>query len=251
LYVFAFLGRVFALLAQADKTHHLRRKRYTLSCIHRYGLVVSFDLLRTTTTLLSMQSLPFHAGELELHHICALPFTEPRDNPTLPGSALSRYAGWLQRAPLVAVGTLDARGQVWSTLWGGETGFLLSPGRDILAVQARIGTVVANEDSDKKTRTADEDSETGTSELWSWAADPVAASFLNSASGVAASSRMVSLLAVDLEARSRVKLFGNLLASNAKSGDEISPGDPRDVQLVLKIEQALGQCLKPILLRSL
>jgi len=192
-----------------------------------------------------MQSLPFHAGELELHRICALPSTESRDNPTLPGSALFRYAGWLQRAPLVAVGTLDALGRPMTTLWGGESGFLLSPGRDILAVQARIGTVLSGEDSDNKRRTVGEESEKETSEPWSWAADPVAASFSNNVSGVAASSRMVSLLAVDLETRNRVKLFGNLLASNAKCGDDTSPEDPRDVQLVLKIEQALGERLKP------
>lgn len=190
-----------------------------------------------------MQSLPFHAGELELHRLCALPSTEPRDNPTLPGSALFRYASWLQRAPLVAVGTLDASGRPWTTLWGGEGGFLLSPGRDILAVQARIGTVLSSESSNSEAQTADDSGEKGTSAHWSWAADPVARSFSNSTSGMAVTSRMVSLLAVDLEARNRVKLFGNLIASNAGSGDGTGPGDPRAVQLVLKIQQALGECL--------
>ena len=192
-----------------------------------------------------MQSLPFHAGELELHRICALPSIEPRDNPTLPGSALFRYAAWLQRAPLVAVGALDAYGQIWTTMWGGESGFLLSPGRDILAVQARIGTVVSSEVTGGKTQTEDEDAERKMSEPWSWAADPVAASFSSNALSVAESSRMVSLLAVDLEARNRVKLFGNLIASNAKSGSEGDPGDPRAVQLVLKVQQALGESFRP------
>lgn len=190
-----------------------------------------------------MQSLPFHAGELELHRIFALASIEPRDNPTLPGSALFRYAAWLQRAPLVAVGTLDAYGQIWTTMWGGESGFLLSPGQDILAVQARIGAVVSSEVIGGKTQTVDEDAERKMSGPWSWAADPVAASFSNKALGVADSSRMVSLLAVDLEARNRVKLFGNLIASGAKSGDEADPDDPRAVQLVLKIQQALGESL--------
>jgi len=130
-------------------------------------------------------------------------------------------------------------------MWGGDSGFLLSPGRDILAVQARIGAVVSSEVTGGKTRTEDEDVERKMSEPWSWAADPVAASFSNNALGAAESSRMVSLLAVDLEARNRVKLFGNLIASNAKSGNEGDPGDPRAVQLVLKVQQALGESFGP------
>jgi len=130
-------------------------------------------------------------------------------------------------------------------MWGGDSGFLLSPGRDILAVQARIGAVVSSEVTGGKTQTEDEDAERKMSEPWSWAADPVAASFSNNALGATENSRMVSLLAVDLEARNRVKLFGNLIASIAKSGNEGCPGDPRAVQLVLKVQQALGESFGP------
>jgi hypothetical protein len=188
-----------------------------------------------------MQALPFHAGEIELHRLCALPSTEPPDNPTLPGIALVRYASWLKRCPLVAVGTLDALGRPWTSLWGGKSGFLLAAGGDALVAQALIGTIASDEVSSGKRQTADEDDEKGTSEPWSWAADPVAACFSNKDSGVAVSSKMVSLLAVDLESRSRVKLSGNLIATIADSNEDSAPGAPRTAQLLLKIRQALGR----------
>jgi len=191
-----------------------------------------------------MQALPFHAGELELHRICALPRTEAPDNPTLPGTSLSRYATWLRRVPLVAVGTLDAQGQPWTALWSGESGMLQARGQ-ALAMRVRLGAAFPTKIDSRARGETETEWEQRFMGPWDWAADPVAASFHNmDGAPSTASPRMVSLLAVNLEERNRVKLFGTLTHScaNDEYDEDGDAGDDKvkDVMLVVKIEQALG-----------
>jgi hypothetical protein len=54
-----------------------------------------------------------------MHQLLRVP---PQDNPT--SAMLTPQASFmLQRAPLLAFGTLDSQSRPWTTLWGGEPGF--------------------------------------------------------------------------------------------------------------------------------
>lgn len=65
------------------------------------------------------EALPFHEGEINIHKTLHI---DPDGNPTTP--FLSPFASHvLQRAPLVALGTVDSDGRPWTSLWGGEPAF--------------------------------------------------------------------------------------------------------------------------------
>ncbi|KAJ5105653.1 Riboflavin synthase-like beta-barrel [Penicillium alfredii] len=153
-------------------------------------------------------------GEKEIQRLLRTP---PTDNPTI--SYLSpRAEFFLKTSLLLAPGRLDSQGRPWSTLWGGSEGFA-KPIADSLVrlqtqvdrhydsvVQALLGSV-ANHDAPQT-----QSQETG---------------------------KMVSGLAVDLENRRRVKLFGRM-ATGSLSGRDLG----KKAQLVIKIEEILGTCPK-------
>jgi hypothetical protein len=63
--------------------------------------------------------MPWNEGEEKMHRLLRVP---PQDNPT--SAMLTPQASFMfQRAPLLALGTLDAQSRPWATLWGGEPGF--------------------------------------------------------------------------------------------------------------------------------
>jgi len=151
----------------------------------------------------------FHAGEEEMHKLLNVP---QRDNPTSP--FLTPFASQvLLRSPLVALGTLDKEGRPWTTLWGGEPGFSRAIAQGIIGVKTTV----------EKTY------------------DPVLETlFAGKADGEVVQEtgkgRMVGGLAIDLEGRKRVKLFGRMVAGAlAKTEEGVG-----EVQLVVKIEQSLG-----------
>jgi hypothetical protein len=154
----------------------------------------------------------WHAGEEEMHKMLRVPHT---DNPTQP--YLTPFAqNLLMRSPLVALGTLDAQGRPWTTLWGGEPGFSRPIAQSIIGVKATVD------------RTN----------------DPVVETLLGGkADGEViqeqGTGKMVGGLAIDLESRRRVKLYGRMIAG-ALAATEEGIGE---VQLVVKIEQSLGKHL--------
>jgi hypothetical protein len=158
-----------------------------------------------------VEALEWHDGEERMHKLLQVP---NNDNPTSP--FLSPYASnVLIRSPLIALGTLDSGGRPWTTLWGGEEGFSRAIAQSIIGVKTTVD------------RTH----------------DPVLRELLgDKADGevvqVQGQGKMVSGLGINLETRSRVKLYGRMVAG-ALAATEEGVGE---VQLVVKIEQSLGKC---------
>jgi hypothetical protein len=152
----------------------------------------------------------WHAGEEEMHKALHVPH---QDNPTQPYLTPNGH-NILIRSPLVALGTLDDQGRPWTTLWGGEPGFSRAVAQSIIGVKATVDRTY----------------------------DPVVESLLGGQPDgevlqVQGTGKMVSGLGIDLESRRRVKLYGRMVAGVLAATDE----GIGDVQLVVKIEQSLGE----------
>ncbi|KAI9718730.1 MAG: hypothetical protein M1812_003904 [Candelaria pacifica] len=166
-------------------------------------------------------SLPFHDGEQKMHELLRLP---PNENPTSP--FLTPGAAYmLQRAPLLALGTLDSQGRPWTTIWGGETGFSRPIGQSIVGISTLVDTKY----------------------------DPVLENLLaeqedGNVVAKEGSGKMIGGLTIDLETRSRVKLYGKLIAGTRRPYNEEDGSQQLstrgEAQLVIKIEQSLGNCPK-------
>ncbi|KAJ9667413.1 hypothetical protein H2201_002614 [Coniosporium apollinis] len=163
-------------------------------------------------------ALPWSPGEETMHRLLRVP---EQDNPT--SSMLTPQAAFmLQRAPLLAVGTLDTSNRPWTTIWGGEPGFSRSLGASIVGVRTAVDgkydpvveTLVGGNGDGEVVR------ETGR-------------------------GRMVGGLAIDLATRKRVKLFGRMVAGALSRADVEAEGGEKggqgEIQLVVRIEQSLGQ----------
>lgn len=142
--------------------------------------------------------------------------TSERDNPTV--SALSPGAGYLlSTSPLLAVGAVDSEGRPWTTIWGGTPGFARDIGGSNIALKVPV------------------DAEH----------DPVVHALLGDfAEGQLAQEgfqgRMMSALAIDLEKRKRVKLFGRTMMGTI---GKIDGDGGKNIQLITNIEQSLGECV--------
>jgi NAD(P)H-flavin reductase/predicted pyridoxine 5'-phosphate oxidase superfamily flavin-nucleotide-binding protein len=176
-------------------------------------------------------ALPYHPGEQKMHALLHLP---SRDNPTV--SLLTQQAvSLLQRAPLLAIGTLDAENRPWTSIWGGASGFSEPLGGGILGTR----TIV---DGDY---------------------DPVVQALVGHVEKgemATGGEKMVAGLTIDLMTRKRVKIFGRVVAGCVSEVDveyRKSNGEGEDpaastpvkqkqdrVQLITKIEQSLGNCPK-------
>ncbi|KAH7397784.1 oxidoreductase-like protein [Cadophora sp. MPI-SDFR-AT-0126] len=155
----------------------------------------------------------WHAGEQEMHKLLRVPV---QDNPTQP-YLTPQASNSLIRSPLIALGTLDEEGRPWTTLWGGEAGFARAIAQGIIGVRTTVDREY----------------------------DPVLKVLLgDKADGevvqVQGTGKMVSGLTINLETRKRVKLYGRMVAG-ALAATEEGIGE---VQLVVKIEQSLGNCPK-------
>jgi len=145
-----------------------------------------------------------------MHKLLRLPHM---DNPTQPYLA-PNASYMLMRSPLIALGTLDSAGRPWTSLWGGEPGFSRPVAQSVMGVKTTVDRIH----------------------------DPVIEILLGGrADGEViqekGAGRMVSGLAIDLETRRRVKLYGRMVVA-ALSATEEGLGE---VQLVVKIEQSLGE----------
>lgn len=167
------------------------------------------------------QDMPWHDGEEQMQKALRVP---DMDNPTVPTMS-PQLANHLQIAPLVAIGTLDSEGRPWTTLWGnGDHGLARPLAQNIIGIKTAV---------------------TGKH-------DPVVEELVGKeATGEVVKEegegRMVSGLTVDLETRKRVKLYGRMIAGALSSRDDEVTGQQESIaetQLVLKIEQSLGNCPK-------
>lgn len=151
----------------------------------------------------------WHPGEDEMHKLLRVPEI---DNPTqLYLTPNASYT--LIRSPLVALGTLDSEGRPWTALWGGEAGCSRPIAQSIIGVRATVDRTF----------------------------DPLVDVLLGGkVDGEVvqeqAPGRMISGLAIDLENRRRVKLYGRMVAGAVAASEEVIG----EVQLAIKIEQSLG-----------
>ncbi|KAG9666458.1 putative oxidoreductase, partial [Aureobasidium melanogenum] len=167
------------------------------------------------------QALDFHEGEKMMQKKLRVP---EMDNPTIP--MLSPQASsMLQRAPLLAFGTLDSEGRPWTTVWGGRKGFSQSLGNSMIGIRTSVASksdpvVEALVGRNDKGEIVKEEGE----------------------------GRLLSGLAIDLDTRKRVKLAGRMVAGTLGStnGDKDSNdhGQQGILQLVARIDESLGNCPK-------
>ncbi|KAF2009562.1 oxidoreductase-like protein [Aaosphaeria arxii CBS 175.79] len=169
--------------------------------------------------------MPWSHGEHKMHELLHVP---EYDNPT--STSLTAQASFmLQRAPLLAFGTLDSQDRPWTTLWGGHPGFSQPLGGGMI----------------------------GTRTIVDGAHDPVVQSLtggVEKGEMIQNSNRMLSGLAIDLMTRKRVKIAGHMVAGalgevdvEYEDGSERLEGGPDkqdQLQLVYKVDQSLGNCPK-------
>ncbi|KAI5247901.1 oxidoreductase [Aureobasidium subglaciale] len=169
------------------------------------------------------QAQDFHEGEKSVQARLGVP---EMDNPTIP--MLSPQASnMLQRAPLLAFGTLDAGNRPWTTVWGGRTGFSRPLGNNMIGINTSVAVkldpvVEILVGRDAKGEIVKEEGE----------------------------GRLLSGLAIDLETRKRVKLAGRMVAgtlggTNDEKGSE-SSSQQGVLQLVAHVDESLeqGNCPK-------
>ncbi|KFY88865.1 hypothetical protein V500_06071 [Pseudogymnoascus sp. VKM F-4518 (FW-2643)] len=157
------------------------------------------------------QALPFHEGEINVHRALHV---SPPNNPTSP--FLSPFAARvLQRSPLIALGITDSQGRPWTSLWGGSPAFARPIAPSIIAINSAVGRTL----------------------------DPVIKELLGSdADGEVVQGGekgpLISGLAIDLDARLRVKFSGRMVAGALMEPEKGSGA--AEVRLVMKIERSLG-----------
>lgn len=177
------------------------------------NLFVSESLLFWDNSTFNMLSrvAGWHQGEEAMHQLLKVP---SRDNPTvqgLPGS----YAMRVTQSPLVALGTLDAEGRPWTSIWGGERGFAQPVAQGVLGFNSGVDTQH----------------------------DPVFEALWNGSREVGkvveysdVGGRVMSALAIDLDTRDRVKLAGRMIAG-AQTGEQ-------EAQMAMLVTESLGNCPK-------
>lgn len=152
----------------------------------------------------------WHTGEEEMHKLLRVP---QMDNPTSP-YLTPHAANILTHSPIMALGTLDSEGRPWTTLWGGEVGFSRPVAQSIIGMKTIVNR--------------------GLDPVLKVLLGDIAEGEVYQEKGV---GKMVSALAIDLESRRRVKLYGRMVAGTVEMTEE----DLGTVQLVVKIEQSLGK----------
>ncbi|KAF2429305.1 oxidoreductase-like protein [Tothia fuscella] len=170
-------------------------------------------------------SRPWHTGETRMHTLMNVP---ENDNPT--AYTLTPQAAYLlQRAPLLALGTLDSEGRPWTTLLGGENGFARPLGGDMVGLRVDVDA-----EFDPVVEVLVPRGRRGAGEV-------VKGEEVERGKGL-----LVGGLTIDLMTRKRVKIAGRMVVG-AVSGEGSDKGERMGVgemQLVCKIEQSLGNCPK-------
>lgn len=159
----------------------------------------------------------WHDGELAVHDLLHVPTHE---NPTSAGLP-PPYAYRVMHSPLVAVGTLDAGGRPWTTVWGAERGFARPIAQGVLGVNTALD---AKYDPVFKA-------------FWDGRDEAVGDVVKPSDGG----GRVMAGLSIDLETRDRVKLAGRMVAGAVVEKQESGAGQ---IQLAVHITESLGNCPK-------
>ena len=162
------------------------------------------------------EAMPWHDGESKMHDLMRTP---QRWNPSSP--FLTPGAGYMvQRAPLLALGTVDEQDRPWTTIWGGQGGFA----RPIAESAIGISTLVDRN------------------------YDPVLQTLLGGRKDgelieKEGEGKMVGGLTIDLETRKRVKLYGRMIAGAMerveKKGKKLR--GVGQAQLAVRIDESLGK----------
>ncbi|KAF1911989.1 hypothetical protein BDU57DRAFT_523264 [Ampelomyces quisqualis] len=170
-------------------------------------------------------AMPWNAGEERMHHLLRVP---PQDNPT--SAMLTPQAGYmLQHGPLLALGTLDSQSRPWTTLWGGSPGFSQPLGGGLIGIRTLVDS-------------------TQDAVVKALMGDTVDGEMSEPKDG----GNMLAGLAIDLMTRKRVKIAGKMIAGTVQEIDAEFEEDggskfttkQKQIQLVTKIEQSLGNCPK-------
>ncbi|RDW81161.1 putative oxidoreductase, FAD-binding [Aspergillus mulundensis] len=155
-------------------------------------------------------SVPWHDGESKMHRLLRVP---NQDNPTVP--FLNHGAGLLiRRSPLLAIGALDNEGKPWCSLWGGEEGLATPTSVSSFDIKTPVGRTY----------------------------DPVVESLLLDPAG--SNGKPVAFLAVNLESRRRVKLFGKITAGSLNVTGEDERIRAGIAHLTVHVNGSLGNCPK-------
>ena len=168
-------------------------------------------------SLTEFSALGWHEGEHEMHLLLKVP-----EDPNPTWSGLTPYGERiLNKAPLLAVGTLDDHGRPWTSLWGGEAGFARSLGQSVVGLRIAV------------------DGEH----------DPVLrllTSAREEATDIAAlRGKQISALSIDLATRSRVKISGEIIAGVVeRAGSGENGNQAPEAQIVFAVKQSLGNCPK-------
>lgn len=168
--------------------------------------------------------MDWHDGERRIHELTHR-FRE--DNPTSP--FLTPYAANMaSRYKLMSLGTLDSDDNPWCTVWGTGDPPLAQPvAQSVLGIKSTVDATF----------------------------DPVVQElFGGKCDGEVVREEppghMVCGLSIQLEERGRVKLYGHMVAGALSAPDDSSPskdvsiGKTGEAQLVVKIDQSLGNCPK-------
>ncbi|KAI4727375.1 oxidoreductase [Aureobasidium sp. EXF-10728] len=169
------------------------------------------------------QALDFHEGEKLMQKKLRVP---EMDNPTIPMLS-PQLSTMLQKAPLLAFGTLDPEGRPWTTVWGGRKGFSQPLGNSMIGIRTSVASTL----------------------------DPVVEVLVGrDAKGEIVkeegNGRFLSGLAIDLDTRKRVKLAGRMVAGALGSTDGEDGADANVqqgvLQLVARVDESLeqGNCPK-------
>ena len=169
--------------------------------------------------------MDWHEGEKRIHQ---LTHNLGEDNPTSP-FLTPRAAALVSRYTLMSLGALDAQDRPWCTVWGtGDPPLAQQVAQSVLGIRSTVdGTF-----------------------------DPVVQELFGGRTDgeivrETPPGRMVSGLSCQLDERGRVKLYGRMIAGALSATDEDDSstkddtiGKAAEAQLVLKIEQSLGNCPK-------
>ncbi|KAL8675881.1 MAG: hypothetical protein Q9186_007536, partial [Xanthomendoza sp. 1 TL-2023] len=158
----------------------------------------------------------WHEGEISMQQKLHVPYQE---NPTSP--FLTPYAArLLPDAPLLALGTLDSGGRPWTTILGGEAGFVRPLGQSNIGIKTLIDPTY----------------------------DPVISILLHhdDHSGQQKKDRPIAGLGIDLETRSRVKLAGKFIAGALGGVLTTAGAKATEAQIVVKVEQSLVSSSLPL-----
>ncbi|KAJ9614375.1 hypothetical protein H2200_002511 [Cladophialophora chaetospira] len=185
-------------------------------------------MVSTKRKMAFFQPNDWHEGEVAIHKRT---HSDRFDNPTTPFLA-PRYGNWIQRYPLMAIGTLDDEDRPWCTVWGSDQLPIAQPvAQSVMGVRTTVDASF----------------------------DPVVQAIYQGQDDgevfrAEGKGRLMSALSIHLEERSRVKLAGaviagaltasELIGEKAEAQGNSKAGKSGELQLVVKIDQSLGNCPK-------